>query len=265
MSELAVAGFRAERDTILDITKSLREEEWNAPSDCAGWAIRDVLAHMASTLHGVADPAFMPDMSSGTENAMEAPVGERRAWSIEQVLDEYETFSAQAAEIFASVQAAPIGETPLPMGELGTHTMSILPSTFLFDAYCHLRHDILAPTGSVDRPQPPRDEQRLKPTIEWMLAGLPWMCTDDLNASVTKPLVLQLDGPGGGAWTLQPAGNQPRVTIEDGAASDAAATVTSSTHDFVVWGTKRRPWRDHTTITGDATHAGNVLDAIKVI
>ena len=94
---------------------------------------------------------------------MEPAVAERRAWPIEAVIDEYETYSEQAANVFASVQDPPLSETMLPMGELGTHPMSILPSTFLFDGYTHLRNDILAPTGSIDRPQPPRDEKRLAP------------------------------------------------------------------------------------------------------
>jgi uncharacterized protein (TIGR03083 family) len=263
MSELAVDGFRAERDAILTVAKSLSEDEWNLPSDCRGWAVRDVFGHMACTLHGVTDPAFLPDTSSGTENAMEPPVAERRTWPIEQVLDEYETYSAQAAEVFASVQAPGIAEAPLAMGELGTHAMSILPSTFLFDAYCHLRHDVLAPTGPIDRPQPPRDEQRLRPTAEWMLAGLPWMCAEALAPVVRRPLTLELSGPGGGMWTIAPG--PERVSVTEGADPAAAATARSTTHDFVVWGTKRRPWRDSVEIDGDEAYAAAVLDAVKII
>jgi uncharacterized protein (TIGR03083 family) len=263
MSQLAVDGFRAERDAILTVAKSLSEDEWNLPSDCRGWAVRDVFGHMACTLHGVSDPAFLPDTSSGTEDAMEPPVAERRTWPIEQLVAEYETYSAQAAEAFASVQSPGIAETPLPMGELGTHPMSILPSTFLFDAYCHLRHDVLAPTGPIERPQPPRDEQRLRPTVEWMLAGLPWMCAAALDAIAQRPLTLELSGPGGGTWTIAPG--TERVSVSEGAVKDAAATVRSTSHDFVVWGTKRRPWQDSVEIAGDETYAAAVLDAVKII
>jgi uncharacterized protein (TIGR03083 family) len=265
MSQLAVDGFRAERDSIIQVAKSLTDEEWNLPSDCAGWAIRDVYAHMASTLHGVIDPAFLPDTSSGTEQAMEGPVAERRSWPIAQVLDEYESCSAQAAEVFASVQAEGIAQTPLPMGELGTHEISILPATFLFDAYCHLRNDILVPHGSIDRPEPPRDEQRLGPTIEWMLAGLPWMCTEALARVVDRPLVLTLDGPGGGTWTIAPGGPDGRVAITPGADPAAAATARSSGHDFVLWGTQRRPFAGYVRIDGDEAYAAAVLGVINVI
>ena len=265
MSQLAVDGFRAEREAILTVARDMSPEEWLLPSACAGWTIRDVMGHMACTLHGVIDPAFLPDTTSGTEDAMEPSVAERRTWPIEAVIDEYETYSGQAADVFASVQDAPLSETMLAMGELGTHPMSILPSTFLFDGYTHLRNDILTPNGSIDRPQPPRDEMRLRPTIEWMIAGLPWMCADALAGVVDRPLVLTLDGPGGGTWTIAPGGDEGRVTVSENASTDAAATVRGTDHDFVIWGTRRAPWRDFVKVEGDDAYAARVLDAIKII
>ena len=61
MSQLAVDGFRAEREEILTVAKGLTADEWDLPSACAGWSVRDVMGHMACTLHGVIDPAFLPD------------------------------------------------------------------------------------------------------------------------------------------------------------------------------------------------------------
>ena len=82
---------------------------------------------------------------------MEAPVAERRAWTVEEVLAEFETYSGQVADLAATLQDPPMSETLLPMGDLGTHPMAIMPSTFLFDNYCHLRNDILKPNGPIDR------------------------------------------------------------------------------------------------------------------
>ncbi len=265
MSELAVKGFRAEREAILAVARGITADEWLLPSACEGWTVRDVFGHMACTLHGVIDPAFLPDATGGTEKSMEPAVAERRAWPIEAVLDEYETYSEQAADVFASVQEPPLSETKLAMGELGTHPLSILPSTFLFDGYTHLRNDILAPNGSIDRPQPPRDEMRLRPTIEWMLAGLPWMCADALAGIVDRPITLVLDGPGGGPWTLAPGGDDGRVALTEDAGRDSAATVSSTDHDFVIWATRRAPWRDLVKVEGDDAYAARVLDAIKII
>ena len=264
MTQQAVEGFRAERAEILALAKSLSDDEWMLPSACDGWTVRDVIGHLACTLHGVVDPAYMPDMSNGTEAAMEPAVAERRSRPIADVIEEYETSSEQAANLFASVQDPPMSETMLPMGELGTHPMSMLPGIFLFDGYTHLRADILAPRGSIERPEPARDTQRLRPTVEWMLAGLPWMCVDAL-AVVDRPLELTLDGPGGGTWTIAPGGDEGRVSIVEEPCPDAAARVRGTDHDFVVWGTKRAPWSDYVKIEGDADYAGRVLDAINVI
>jgi uncharacterized protein (TIGR03083 family) len=265
MTQQAVEGFRAERAEILALAQSLSDEEWMRPSACPGWTIRDVFGHMACTLHGVIDPAFLPDSTKGTEAGMEPQVADRRRWPIAQVVEEYETYSEQAAKVFTSVQDAPLSETMLPMGELGTHPMSILPSVFLFDGYTHLRADILAPSGSIERPQPERDAQRLRPTVEWMLAGLPWMCADALVGVVDRPLELTLDGPGGGTWTIAPGSDEGRVSVVEAPCPDAAARVRGTDHDFVIWGTTRAPWTDFVKVEGDADYAGRVLDAINII
>ena len=266
MSQLGVEGLRAERDLALEIFSSLDDAEWNAPSDCAGWTVRDVVAHMGSILHGVADPAHMVDISGGAEDAMEAPVAERRGWPIGDVVAEYETYSAQVGDATATFQDPPLSETMLPMADLGTHPMAIMSDMFLFDVYCHLRNDILQPNGPIDRPEPPRDEKRLRPTAEWMLAGLPWMSADALRGVVDRPIVLELTGPGAGAWTIAAGDDstEGRVRVTEGAAPDAAATVRSGAHDFVIWGTRRRPWRDLVEISGDEDYATRFLDAVRI-
>ncbi len=266
MSRQGVEGLRAERDLALEVFKSLSDDEWNAASDCAGWSVRDVVAHMGSTQHGVVDPSAMVDMTGGTEQAMEGPVAERRGWSVADVLAEYESYSAQVTDMVATFQDPPMADTPLPMGDLGTHPMAIMPNLFLFDTYCHLRNDILAPNGPINRPEPPRDATRVRATVEWMLAGLPWMSATALANVLDRPVVLELTGPGGGTWTVAPgdAASEGRAIVSEGARADAAATVTSPAHEFVVWGTKRRPWRDSVKIAGDDAYAGQVLDAVKI-
>ena len=264
MSRLGVAGLRAESAAVVQIAQSLTDDEWSAPSDCAGWSVRDVVAHMASIMHGVVDASWMPDLSSGTEDAMEIPVQARRAWTNEEVLAEFDTYSAQLADLGETLQEPPASETLLSMHELGVHPMSMLPSSFLFDTYCHLRNDILGPNGPIRRPEPPRDEMRLRPTVAWMLAGLPWMCTEQL-AFVDRPIELDLRGVGGGHWWIGPGGEGDRVLVSDVPLDGAVATVVSDAHDFVIWGTRRRPWVQFTSISGDDAYAGRVLDGFRII
>jgi hypothetical protein len=56
-----------------------------------------------------------------------------------------------------------------------------------------------------------------------------------------------------------------RVALTEGGSPDAAAVVRSTDHDFVIWGTRRAPWRDLVQITGDEDYATRVLDAINII
>jgi hypothetical protein len=141
------------------------------------------------------------------------------------------------------------------MKNLGTHPLHLVPNAFAFDHYCHLHVDILKPTGPIDRPAPPSDELRLAPTIEWMLAGLPQMCEEALAKVVTAPVRIDITGPGARSLVLGGEGD-----------GDVAATIRSSSHDFVIWGTQRRPWREFdVTIDGDAELGAAVADNINVI
>jgi uncharacterized protein (TIGR03083 family) len=242
MSQLALDGLRAERAATLDVLRSLRADEWNAPSAEAGLRVRDVVGHVASTHHGVIDRAHLPGNGD--------PVAARREWRTADLVDEFETYTDQTANVFAAMQNGS-GAREVAMGAFGTHLSSQLADLYLFDLYGHLRGDILRPYGPVDRPEPPRDEMRVRPTVEWMVAAWPCMCP---MPGVGDPLiVLTLDGPGGGTWTI------------GAPTSPVGATVRSNDHDFTLWGTQRRPWRDFVTIDGDETYAARVLDTVRII
>ncbi|HEV3226598.1 MAG TPA: maleylpyruvate isomerase family mycothiol-dependent enzyme [Acidimicrobiales bacterium] len=254
MSEAAVDALRAEREDVLAVARSLSADEWTAASDCDGWRVQDVLSHMTMGLRQVVDPASVPAGDSpDVEQDMELGVATRKGWTTAEVLADYETISAQAIEAFVGLQREPLASTPIPMKNLGTHPMHLVPNAFAFDHYCHLHVDILKPTGPIDRVAPPADELRLAPTIEWMLAGVPQMCEEGLAKVATAPVLIEITGPG--ARSLMVGGD-----------GKPAATIRSSSHDFVIWGTQRRPWRDYDVVLGGDTHlAAAVADNINVI
>ncbi len=258
MSEPAIPALHSLRELALRIAGSLTDAEWNLPSDCAGWAVRDVYAHMGGVLHGVVDPAFMHtgDNPNDMEAAMEIGVAERRAWFIGDVVAEYEEYSATAIDNLAALQGNDTGAIEIPMGNLGTHPLHLLANAMAFDAYCHLRNDLLEPFGPLDREPPAASAEHLRPIMEWMLAGLPQMCVAEL-AFMDAPVVIELVGAGGGAFVVGRAidgDHAPR------------ATITSDPDAFVRWGTQRRPWRDEgVTITGDQAYGARVCDATNLI
>jgi uncharacterized protein (TIGR03083 family) len=267
MSREAIEALNAERAHVLELAASLTPAEWATSSDCAGWRVQDVIAHMGATyvtVGGGATARAEPATDDAERNA-DAAVDERRRWSAEQVLAEYETASTTAIAALAGMQEPPMRDTVVPLGNLGHHPLHLLADALVFDHYCHLRHDLLAPNGPLERSPLPSDELRLRPAVTWMLSGMPQMCAEALSI-VDRPLNLVLEGPGGGAWTIGPG--SPYVTIQETNTDrgDAAVTVTSNAHDFVSWGTKRRDWRDSgVRVDGDAAYAARVLDAVNVI
>lgn len=264
MSQQGLEASRLLAQQYADVVAALRPEDWAAPSRCAGWRVQDLVAHTSSNFKALVEPPEPPDEpvpGLTAERAMDMLVDERRAWTPEQVREEFEGYRAPALDVLAAMQADALAAQPLTIHELGTYPMADLADAFAFDLYCHLRVDLLAPTGPVKAAVPPADDAVAAPGIGWMLTGLPQMCRG-VNAQTAQPVGLVLTGAGGGEWTLRQGADLLEVVAgNDG----AAAIVTSSAHDFVLWGTGRARWREHVTVEGDEALAAQVLDAVDVV
>lgn len=250
--------------TVLD---GLSPEDWDRPSACAGWTVKDLVAHVTSNQKEVADPTPppaepMPAMKA--EEAMEALVAPRKEWTAADVRAEYDRYFEPWLGALAAMQEEPMASMAAPVADLGTYQLHSLANAFAFDHYCHLRVDLLQPTGPIADTLPAATDEEVRPGIEWMLTGMPQMQPGELAGVVTQPLGLRLTGAGGGEWTINPAGDDGLISVSDGIAG-AAATVTSSAHDFVKWGTKRCDWRDCCTLDGDPSYAAFVLDTLNIV
>ena len=266
MSERGVEAFRADREEVLNVAKSLSADEWAMSSDCDGWRVQDVIAHMANVCRTVVDPGALPPGVPGDLEATQAAQAEaHRAWTADEVLADYEDVSGKALESVIGLQAPGMAETMIPIENAGHYPLHIVVNAFAFDHYCHLRYDVLRPNGPIDRPVPPSDDVRLGATMEWLLAGLPQMAADAMRDVVKRPVALELTGPGGGTWTIEPGVGDGMVEVADGLDADVAATITSSTDDFIVWATHRRPWTERSVaIGGDTAYATQVIEAIHL-
>jgi hypothetical protein len=264
-----VDAVRVGVDEALEVFESLTEEEWQRPSGCAGWRVQDVAAHISSNCKETSEPSPppatpLPPMPA--ERLMDLLVEPRRSWSASQVLDELRTYGPRLVDTLGAMQQPPVAGSPLTVADLGTYEMHQLADAYAFDLYCHLRHDVLAPRGPIERPVAPADDLRAGPAVEWMLAGLPQM-QGDVFDFVDRTIALRLDGPGGGTWSISPAGGGRVVVapIESDESVDAAATIRSDSHDFVAWGTKRTDWRDSVALDGDRELATRFLDTLNIV
>jgi uncharacterized protein (TIGR03083 family) len=269
MNKHAIEGLTANYNDLTTVLESLNEDEWQAASACAGWRVQDVISHTSSTLKLMVDPdPPAPDdepLPSGAEDMAEALVAPRKSWTSDQVLAEFLQYRDPFIAAQTALQDEPLASTETSLGELGTHPLRILAGTFAFDAYCHLRHDIVAPGGPIERDLPPADDLRLLGGIEWMMFGLPQMCEAPLGPVLRAPMAFEFTGPGASTYVISPNAEGPAGVTEIDGASAAVATVTSSAHDFVSWGTQRSNWREQSTVSGDTEMAAAVLDVVNVI
>jgi len=49
-------ALKAERDLCVDYLQSLSDEEWDMPSLCEGWTVKDVVGHMGAISKGFFTP-----------------------------------------------------------------------------------------------------------------------------------------------------------------------------------------------------------------
>lgn len=93
--------LRAERQELLDLGLTLSPAEWDAPSLCAGWRVRDVLAHLCGNDHDFFGDILAVRGNLDAANAL--AVERRRAWPIGRLLDEWASLVPVhgAARLFA--------------------------------------------------------------------------------------------------------------------------------------------------------------------
>jgi uncharacterized protein (TIGR03083 family) len=205
----------ADRTALLDICRGLTDEQWHAPSGCAGWTVQDLVTHLGNLFWLVVDASQLPDTTDvPTERAQELGVQARRGLSPADVLADYEKVSELGMTRLAELAAL---DAELPLGEdFGTYSTRVIPCAYVFDHYIHIRADLFAPRGPLTGEPPASDELRVGPTLDWIEAALPQQ-----NRSVAGECTLELQVTGVGARLIRFGSGQPTATIY----SDAPALV----------------------------------------
>jgi uncharacterized protein (TIGR03083 family) len=88
----------AERAALIPILRRTTPADFGRPTACAGWSVRDVLAHCAAVLTRITDGS-LHDLSP---SANQGDVDARASWTIEQVIDELDGAYAPAGEVIAT-------------------------------------------------------------------------------------------------------------------------------------------------------------------
>ena len=264
MSKAGLTASRILADRYSTVVRSLTPDEWEAPSRCAGWSVKDLVAHTGSNFRVMVEPpAEDPSVPPPTtaEELQNRLVDERRDWTRAQVADEFLANVDGAMGVLDALQQDELASTPMTLTDLGTYQSHQLSDAFAFDMWCHMYVDLLGPEAPVTREVPDPEDDLVRIAVDWMWSGLPQMCKP-VSGVLERPLGVRLTGAGSGEWTLKPGSDL--LVVEPGLAS-VDTVITSAATDFVLWGTTRSPWRKHVTVEGDTAYAEAVLDTVDIV
>lgn len=265
MSIAGVASARTLVASTLEIVESLKPGDWSADTASHGWRVHDLVTHLGFFFNFIADPNLeLPDNPSGkTERLNDAAVRERADWTPTEVVDYYREQSKLGLVTLSALQEDEYRDKPIEMFDLGTYTLAQLSDAVTFDHLVHLTCDLLAPHGPIASRTQVDVDATIGPALDWMIAGLPQMCGAALDRAMTAPVGLRLTGHGERTLVLdRDSDGRIVVTETPDLPTDIA---TSSSVDFLRWGTTRSSWRSAVTITGDPHRVAPILDAIDVI
>jgi uncharacterized protein (TIGR03083 family) len=196
--ELLASYVAAWRSCAADVEKLLRGlsvDDWDRPTDCPGWTVRDVAAHLAALEAELAgDPGPRLDqVSAATANVSgaytQAGVEERRDRTPQQLVEE---FSDAVRRRFEELEDNPptdaTGSPPRNPGGVGWDWQTLLRNRVI-DLWVH-EQDI---RRAVDRPGD-LDTPAARVTIGAFLAALPYVIAKRAEAAPGTTVVVVVDG-----------------------------------------------------------------------
>jgi uncharacterized protein (TIGR03083 family) len=212
----AIEALSADREALLEICCGLSDDNWKAETGCAGWSVKDLIAHLGALFWAAVDPSVLPEVGDlRAEEANEVHVAARRSLPPDEVLADYAAVSEQGLSMLAGLAEA---DFELPLGDLGTYPASVIPAAFCFDHYMHIRFDLFGPRGPLPGPVPSSDT-RVHPTLDWIEAALPQQNRAAL-ADLHGPVEIAVTGICARTMRLGPEG-PPQVSVRADADSCA--------------------------------------------
>ncbi|MFE3450526.1 maleylpyruvate isomerase family mycothiol-dependent enzyme [Nonomuraea sp. NPDC059194] len=192
--------FDTEANRLDGFFASLDEEGWNRPTRCAGWSVRDVLAHLAgeelynhACLDGDVDGFFATverEGVKGFDQFNEWCVRQRRDLPVEQVLEEWRDKNGETRQRMRA-----LGREGVLQTSVGPYPADM--QTFHYDSeYATHADDVDAPVSDAEREQRTwwrlqlarqvLAEQGAKVQVESM-ADHVWVYTGGVSASMSFP------------------------------------------------------------------------------
>jgi uncharacterized protein (TIGR03083 family) len=137
-----IAALDQTWSSIRELFRSLDPAEWESPTACSEWSVRDMAAHLGAVEGGFLGfqqppaPKGWTTAHTGVDAWTAQGVAARRHWSTDQLIDEVDRVAETRMAHLQSLDDA--GWQEPTMGPLGETTMRGLAEIRLLDVYIHL-------------------------------------------------------------------------------------------------------------------------------
>lgn len=222
-----IAKLRDVWTSLTGLVTTLDAADWDRPTDCPGWSVRDHLAHLVAFEQQLAghdgSSAELDETPAWVRNELGA-ANERAvaAWRTRPVAELVETWTRTVDERLAQLTAATDEELAAESWTpLGPGSVLDLMQVRILDHWIH-EQDIRRATGRPGHASGPAAEH----TIDRMLAGLPMVVGKRAAAPDGASVVLELTGPVHREHTVTVRGGRARP--DDRPASPTAVLTTDS-------------------------------------
>lgn len=190
-------------NAVAALIASLEPDDWNRPTPCVGWSVKDVLAHLGHVEGLLVHQFEQPDPPAdwvGEGSPLDQVTGQgvaaRRIWSKDQVVDEIERAVAATRTMLSSPELnwqepalTPVGPAP----------RSVAVEMRVNDAFLHLCDIRTAIGRAIDGPEIEGSSEPLgrEVAVGRAVRLSPWAWAKRVGATEGHRLRLSLSGPGG--------------------------------------------------------------------
>lgn len=257
-----VAAWKSCAADVEELLLALGEDDWSADTDCPGWTVRDVAAHLAALeaeIAGAPGPR-LDQVSAATANVSgaytQAGVEERRDRTPQELVDEFtDAVQRRAAELDADPPSDPSGRPARTPGDVSWDWETMLRNRVI-DLWVH-EQDI---RRAVDRPGD-LDTPAARVTAETFLAAMPYVIAKKAGAEPGTVVALTVDGVDRG-FAVDDDG---RCAPTEAPPAEPAVRLRMTTETLTILGAGRRdPLTVEVGIEGDDGLAERVLQGMAV-
>lgn len=254
-----VDAFEDTLNGTKSVCRSLTPAEWDAPTGCPGWTVKDNVAHITaleSWALGRPDPDHeppdLPHVKSDIGRYMEIGVDFRRSRPPADVLAEFEEVTSERLAALRAMDDDAFDVVgPGPLGPMKLRDIVALRT---FDCWAH-EQDVRRATGR----QGGLDGPAARLLVPRITGGLARVAAKVVSLPPGTQVGVRVAGPLDAQFTLV-VEDDGRGVFTDGVSAAATATIETDSDNFValVFG-RSDARRDDVKVSGDAATADRLL------